>query len=246
MPGPARAYPDGVSRRRRSGGGPAVSIILVLAAVVIAVLWTVGGSPRATGAAPASPRPAVTADAGLLTTIASLPAAPSEPVDGYERDLFGKGWKDPDRNGCDARNDVLARDLADTTFKGGTHDCVVLTGTLQDPYTGTTIRFQRGNDTSELVQIDHIVPLSWAWQHGAAFWSGDERTQFANDQLNLLAVDGPTNSAKSDSGPADWLPPDADYSCEYAERFTAVLVTYALGIDDADRSALSAVAAQCG
>lgn len=236
------------ARRRTRGphpiAGPAVA--LVLAAIVVATLWTLAGSPTPTGAAPVTPVPGITADAHLLTTIAALPTAPTVAADGYARDRFGAGWMDPDHNGCDARNDILARDLVAVTFKDGTHDCVVLTGTLADPYTGTTIRFRRGNVTSELVQIDHIVPLSWAWQHGAAAWTADQRMRFANDPLNLLAVDGATNGAKSDSGPAQWLPPDASYRCAYAERFTAVLVTYALGIDEPDRAALTDVAAHCG
>jgi hypothetical protein len=40
-----------------------------------------------------------------------------------------------------------------------TNDCIVLTGTLHDPYTGTTIAFQRGQDTSDDVQIDHVLSV---------------------------------------------------------------------------------------
>ncbi|WP_024286164.1 DUF1524 domain-containing protein [Cellulomonas sp. KRMCY2] len=83
------------------------------------------------------------------------------------RDLFGNGWVDVDRNGCDPRNDMLERDLEPQTFKPGTHDCVVLTGVLNDPYSATTIQFTRVQDTSNDVQIDHVVALSDAWQKGA-------------------------------------------------------------------------------
>ena len=78
-----------------------------------------------------------------------------EAVPPYDREAFGQRWADTDHNGCDTRNDILARDLARPTFKAGTHDCVVLTGTLAEPYTGATIEFQRGDKTSSLVQIDH-------------------------------------------------------------------------------------------
>ncbi|THG33597.1 HNH endonuclease [Naasia lichenicola] len=201
------------------------------------------GTASSTATDPAAGAPAL--DTPLLAQIAALPVAATASVAGYERAQFGDGWKDPDRNGCDARNDILARDLTAVTFKAGTRDCVVATGELKDPYTATTIDFVRGNGTSEAVQIDHIVPLSWAWQHGAAGWTPDQRLAFANDPLNLLAVDGPTNASKSDSGPADWLPPDAAYRCAYADRFADVLTTYAMGIDDADRAALVAVAQTC-
>ena len=97
------------------------------------------------------------------------------PKTGYSRDQFGPAWADTDHNGCDTRNDILARDLTNETFKPGTNDCVVTTGTLADKYTGTTINFVRGEDTSSAVQIDHIVPLCDAWQTGAQQFSADQR-----------------------------------------------------------------------
>jgi hypothetical protein len=42
----------------------------------------------------------------------------------------------------------------------------VLTGSLADPYSGKAIAFQRGQDTSDDVQIDHVVALSNRWQTG--------------------------------------------------------------------------------
>ena len=103
--------------------------------------------------ASASPagRPAV----DVLTT---LPLKGRAPQTGYDRDQFGPTWADVDRNGCDTRNDVLARDLTGETFKPGTRDCVVQSGTLADPYTGTTIEFVKGDGSS--VDIDHVVALS--------------------------------------------------------------------------------------
>jgi hypothetical protein len=35
--------------------------------------------------------------------------------------------------------------------------CDVVTGTLNDPYTGTTIAFRLGQITSDDVQIDHVL-----------------------------------------------------------------------------------------
>ncbi|MGP5046417.1 hypothetical protein [Glutamicibacter ardleyensis] len=82
------------------------------------------------------------------------------PKTGYAREEFGKGWKDPDRNGCDARNDILARDLEDLEYKQASKPCVVLSGTFHDPYTGKTIEFTRGQGTSTAVQIDHVLSAS--------------------------------------------------------------------------------------
>src|SRR5699024_3425620 len=128
------------------------------------------------------------------------------PKTGYSRDQFGNGWLDPDGNGCDTRNDILNRDLESVV-----HDsdgCKVLTGVLQDPFTDQEIHFTRGAETSTAVQIDHVVALSDAWQKGAQQLSEEERARFANDPLNLLAVDGPANAQKSDADAATWLPPN--------------------------------------
>lgn len=142
----------------------------------------------------------------------------------YERANFGQRWADVDRNGCDTRNDELAAWMREITYKPNTRNCVVLHGLLEDPYTGRTITFTRGEGTSEAVQIDHLWPLAAAWQRGADHWSERRRLEFANDPLNLTPVDGPTNQSKSDSGP-EWLPPNADYRCTYAARLVLVAST---------------------
>lgn len=77
---------------------------------------------------------------------------------GYDRDAFGFRETDDDGNGCDVREDVLARDLTDVQYKNG-RSCQVASGTLDDPYTGQTIQFVRGVKTSSAVQIDHVVAL---------------------------------------------------------------------------------------
>jgi hypothetical protein len=69
---------------------------------------------------------------------------------------------------------------------------------LHDPYTGQTIRFRGGVGTLLAVQIDHVVALADAWRTGASRWTANKRLRYANDLVVLLAVDGPTNGAKSD------------------------------------------------
>ena len=113
------------------------------------------------------------------------------PKTGYSRKQFGNGWGKI--NGCSVREVILARDLTDEKID---EKCRVLSGVLNDPYTGQTIQFQRGEKTSSKVQIDHVVALSDAWQKGAQQISPEEREKLANDTLNLLAVDGPANQAK--------------------------------------------------
>jgi Protein of unknown function (DUF1524) len=168
-----------------------------------------GATISRSGATPTSPAKVGSARAALAT----LAVKGRAPKTGYDRALFGQAWADVDRNGCDTRNDVLRRDLMAYILKPGTHGCLVLSGTLRDPYTATTIAFVRGQATSADVQIDHVVALSDAWQKGARQWSTPRRTTFANDSLNLLAVDGLTNQRKSDGDAATWLPPNKAYRC---------------------------------
>ncbi|WP_307857129.1 GmrSD restriction endonuclease domain-containing protein [Pseudarthrobacter albicanus] len=180
-----------------------------------------------------------------LDVLAALPVKGRAPKTGYSRDQFGQAWADVDRNGCDTRNDTLRRDLTAIALKPGTHDCVVLSGVLNDPYTATLINFLRGNTTSTAVQIDHVVALSDAWQKGAQQLSAAQRLSFANDPLNLLAVDGPSNLKKSDGDAATWLPPNKSYRCAYVARQISVKSSYGLWVTQAEHDAMARVLGDC-
>lgn len=201
-------------------------------------------SIAAGASAPAGPASSSGA-ANALVQLESIPVKGRAPKTGYTRDEFGPAWSDTDHNGCDTRNDILARDLTNETFKPGTNGCVVTTGTLADKYTGTTINFVRGQNTSSKVQIDHIVPLSDAWQKGAQQLSADQRKQLANDALNLMAADGPTNSAKGDKDAATWLPPNRAFRCEYVARQTAVKAKYDLWVTQAEHDTITGILERC-
>ena len=119
------------------------------------------------------------APASALAALAAIEVKGRAPKTDYDRDRFGAAWSDVDRNGCDTRNDILKRDLTEESFKPGTRNCVVLTGTLADPYSPKTIAFQRGQTTVDDVQIDHVVALSDAWQKGAQQLPEERRRAFA-------------------------------------------------------------------
>lgn len=162
---------------------------------------------------------------------------------GYSRELFGQAWADVDRNGCGTRNDVLRRDLSGLALRPGTRGCVVESGVLHDPYTGSIISFTKTRATG--VQIDHVVALSNAWQTGAQSWTPAKRLAFANDPLNLLAVDGPTNEAKGDGDAATWLPPVKGYRCAYVARQVAVKAHYGLWTTAAEKDAMRRLLTTC-
>ncbi|MEU5521222.1 HNH endonuclease family protein [Streptomyces sp. NPDC047860] len=168
------------------------------------------------------------------------------PKTGYDRDEFGYAWMDTAdgvplaRNGCDTRNDLLKLHGRDVRFRSGS-DCVVVSMELYDPYTGKDLAWKKAKAAE--VQIDHVVPLSYSWQLGAARWPESKREQLANDALNLLPVEGRANAAKRDSGPAAWLPPNKAVRCAYAVRFAQVALKYALPVTPADRRMMLE---QCG
>ena len=183
---------------------------------------------------------------GVATQVlAQIPVKGRAPKTGYSRAQFGQRWADTNHNGCDTRNDILKRDLTNLVFRAGTHDCVVLTGILHDPYSGTNISFMRGVATSPLVQVDHIVSLSNAWQTGAFKLSLATRTLLANDPLELLAVKGALNSQKSDGDAATWLPPLKSYRCAFVARQVAVKAKYGLWVTKPEKAAIEKIMLGC-
>lgn len=163
------------------------------------------------------------------------------PKTDYSRSKFGQGWADI--NGCDVRNIILKRDLSETIVDQD--NCKVLSGSFNDPYTNKLINFMRGEQTSQNVQIDHVVALSDSWQKGAQLLTEENRINLANDPLNLLAVDGEANQNKSDSDAASWLPPNKEYRCRYVARQIAVKSKYSLWVTKAESDAMKRVLSTC-
>lgn len=186
----------------------------------------------------------VSANTGTKATalLAKIAVKGRAPKTGYDRDLFSDGWGDIGE--CDTRNFILKRDLKSITWRSSPR-CTVATGILNDPYTAKKIYFVRGVGTSNAVQIDHVVSVSDAWQKGAQQMSSQKRYAFYNDPLNLLAVDGPTNSRKSDSDAASWLPPNRKYWCPFIARQIAVKHKYGLWVTRAEREAMVRVLNTC-
>jgi hypothetical protein len=181
------------------------------------------------------------ADQEALTVLNSLEVKGRAAKTGYTRSQFPH-WSDPDRNGCDARNDTLKRDLTQIIFKTGTRDCKVLTGQLLDPFSGKVITF---SSTKSNIDIDHVVALSNAWQTGAAYFDKTKRAAIANDPLNLIAVDAKLNRQKGDGDAATWLPPLKSYRCDYVARQIAVKAKYGLWVTQPEKGAIIKLLEMC-
>jgi hypothetical protein len=178
------------------------------------------------------------------TNLDTLRTATPGTLTGYVRDcdhnkacVFGPPWQDTDGDGCDQRNQVLARDMTDV--QRNPRGCKVTAGVLHDPYTGDTI-----TGTSK-IQIDHVVPLAEMWRSGAAAWTLDQRVEAANDMRNLLAVKGTANQSKGDSRPEEWMPPAAASHCLYARIYITTKTNYRLTVTRAERDTLTRALTAC-
>jgi hypothetical protein len=188
---------------------------------------------------PATASQADTSDA--ITTLNKLEVKGRATKTGYTRSQFPH-WSDPDRNGCDARYDTLKRDLTDITYKAGTRDCKVIAGQLLDPFSGKVIIF---SPTKVVIDIDHVVALSNAWQTGAAYFDKNTRLLIANDPINLLAVDAKLNRQKGDGDAATWLPPNKSFRCEYVARQVAMKSKYKLWVTEPEKVAITKILSNC-
>lgn len=226
----AEAAPSIDMRRHRSGRSILATVVAIVS--LLAAGHTLTRTSVDSGAPHAEASPSAPGIEGLRT----VPARASVP--GYDRScgaghacVFGPAWSDDvdvagGHDGCDTRNQILHASMSAVTTKAGTHGCVVLTGTLKDPYSGTVVTFTKAD--AGQVAIDHVYPLAAAWDFGASSWTVQQRRNFANDPRNLLATTRAINSAKSDKTPQSWAPSSPEGRCLYASRYTAVATAYGL------------------
>lgn len=178
----------------------------------------------------------------------ALPVKGWDRVQDFKRYRFGERWSDDvdvefGHNGCNTRDDILRRDLTQVELRRGT--CLVQRGVLHDPYSGAEIAFVRGPETSEAVQVDHLVSLADAWYKGARFWDDRRRRDFANDPRNLLAVSAQANFDKAFRDAAGWLPANAAFECEFVARQIGVKTAYGLWVSANEKTAMQRVLRHC-
>lgn len=225
------------------------TLLWLAAAAAVAVPVAGEAATTARTSAPHAAAPTISAGVDVLAGVSVVPARLRG--NDYRRAAFGQAWDDDNGapgggNQCDTRDDILNRDLLEKTYVR-TKRCAqaVASGTLRDPYTNDTVAFIRGNQVGAAVQIDHIVPLAFAWDMGARDWTDQMRKRFANDPANLLAVAGKANQDKGDLPPGEWMPPNSAFWCQYAVQFIAVLRGYHLALDEDSATTLRTAAASC-
>ena len=216
-----------------------------------APITTPPATPTATSPIPITQPPTTSAPITPAPTTqpqVTQPPAPSDPVGlriepeyvgGYDRDLFAD-WYDADRNGCNTRKEVLIAESLDPVQIGAR--CAITGGRWFSIYDNVET-----TDSSSF-DIDHMVPLSEAWDSGAWNWNADQRKHFANDldqPFFLIAVTASSNRSKSDRDPAEWMPPNSGYHCEYVRIWIEIKRAWDLSVDQAEHDYLTRKLASC-
>ena len=201
--------------------------------------------------------------AAMLAAMSSAPSAPSMPVPPapppdrpaeippsraptaspavpYDRDLY-RHWTDADGDCQDARQEVLIAESLQPPVMDD-RACRVLSGLWFDLYTGQTFANPRDLD------IDHFIPLAEVHRSGGDRWTAQQRENYANDLLHadgLVAVSASANRSKGDKDPAQWLPSNQGYRCEYVRTWIVIKATWGLAMDTSEQQAVQQVLAGC-
>lgn len=152
----------------------------------------------------------------------------SSEASSYQRHHFGKGWMDMDHDCQNSRTEALvAQSVGPVRYKTA-KDCQVVSGRWTSPYSGQVIY------SASKIDMDHVVPLKWAWSHGAKNWTQTQREALANDPSNLLAVEASLNRQKGAKGLDEWLPPKNQ--CQYILRFERIVKKYDLTLTASEQT----------
>ncbi|WP_444945333.1 DUF1524 domain-containing protein [Microbulbifer sp. VTAC004] len=158
----------------------------------------------------------------LLISLLSVSGCYEVAPQSYNRSEWLPGWADVDGDCQNTRQELLIRlSLAPVVFNNE-KGCTVVSGLWIDPYTGQF--FEKASD----LDVEHIVPLSWAHKHGGSTWSREQRRAFAEDPANLWLVDDGHNQRKGGKGPTEWLPPYQPARSVYRRQFMAIARKYGL------------------
>jgi len=178
--------------------------------------------------------------ASLLIVLGCLfaPALLATTIPDYDRSEW-KHWIDSDQDCQNTRHELLLREsLEPVTFKTSSQ-CIVVTGLWFGQYLGVVF-----SESSDL-DLDHIIPLKWAHDHGGWRWSAKDKQRFANDYQNLILVDDGRNQSKGAKGPGDWMPDNSAYHCMYVFRWSYLIDKYNLSASQVDKDKINTSMSEC-
>ena len=178
--------------------------------------------------------------ADLFSNPLNIPSSRTSPLT-YHRSLYG-GWLDTDNDCQNTRQEIL---IAESRVEASLDEtgCIVIAGEWYDPYLDSLITDPR------VIDIDHFIPLAEVHRSGGAKWDDSTRYSFGNDlSMNgvLIPVSASANRSKGDRDPANWLPPNTTYHCQYVDRWIALKETWRLTMDYAEHQAIMDIQDDCG
>lgn len=153
--------------------------------------------------------------------VGETPAAPPEP---YNRKKHFGNWRRVGSGCMNVRAQVLSRDSS-SPVEMRESGCSVESGTWADPYTSDTYT------AAEDMDIDHFVPLKNAYISGGAQWARKKFCRYGNflkNNFHLISTYKIENRKKGDMTPADYLPPNRPWHCEYAIRWLKIKAIWGL------------------
>lgn len=182
--------------------------------------------------AAAEPRERSQAEATTLARLmlAQLKVARALSIRGYSRERFQP--RSAHRKGrCSTREIVLARDGRNVRLNAACHP---VKGLWYSPYDGKWLKSEK------YVDVDHLVPLAYAWRSGAKRWSQAKQRAFASDltRPELFTVSHSANIAKGGKGPQNWRPQRRAHWCRYATSWISVKHHYRLFVTRKEKVAL--------
>jgi hypothetical protein len=147
-------------------------------------------------------------------------------------------WSDLNKNCLNTRGEIL-QERSIVKIKFNKKGCKVVAGEWNDYYYPAKL------NRVDLIDIDHLVPLKHAHEHGGLSWSKKMKEQFANDPENLVVTHRKFNRAKGPKGIDEWLPVKIEYACKYVQDWLKIKTKYNLNIGVRERSTISELKGKC-
>lgn len=132
--------------------------------------------------------------------------------------------------GCLTVREKVLIDHSLRPVKMDSKNCTIISGEWRPLWENKTYTNPKEMD------IDHTVPLSWAWKHGASNWTRQQKINYANNYQEknyLLPLSATMNRTKSDQGPDEWLP--ETNRCQYIKTFEMIVQQNRLTLSEIEK-----------
>jgi hypothetical protein len=179
----------------------------------------------------------VTEEFTFFNTTYTLRVEPEYTAGGYDRNRWPH-WASIPGTCFTVRDKALAEEswVPVKTVPAAGGRCRVVEGLWRDPYTGREF-----TDAAD-VDVDHVVPLAEAYESGGHRWGEDRRRDYANELAHedhlFIVYDRENQGAKGKGDPAEYLPPNHAFVCDYLEAWVRIKARWDLSVDPEEVEAI--------